>query len=136
MEITRRTDYAIRMLLALARADAERPVSVRELAESSDVPYSFARTVQRDLTRSGFVTTARGPAGGLSLARPAAETSLLDVIRAVQGEPTLSPCTREAGWCGREETCPVHEVWQETDAAVLTILGNKTLAGLLATDGR
>lgn len=124
------------MLLALAEADTQRPVSVRELAETSDVPYSFARTVQRDLAQAGFVNTARGPAGGLTLARPAAEVTLLDIIRAVQGEPTLSPCTREKNWCQREGTCPVHSVWHETDAQLRDILGNKTLAGLLATKGR
>ncbi len=64
MDITRRTDYAIRMLMELAVSD-ECPVSVRVLAEKHAVPYAFARAVQRDLLTAGLVATTRGAAGGL-----------------------------------------------------------------------
>ncbi|MEN6430451.1 MAG: Rrf2 family transcriptional regulator, partial [Coriobacteriales bacterium] len=71
MDITRRTDYAIRIMTALTAARSDVPVSLRELAGVQDVPYAFARNVQRDLMTAGLITTARGATGGLALARPA-----------------------------------------------------------------
>jgi len=70
MEVSRRTDYAIRMLLQLARSDGE-PISVRALAEAQDVPYAFARGIQRGLVSAGLVESRRGTHGGIILARPA-----------------------------------------------------------------
>ncbi len=132
MEITRRSDYAIRMMLALAQAGDECPVSVRTLAERQDVPYAFARAVQRDLSAAGLVNASRGASGGLCIARPADEISLLDVVTATQGASSIAVCANEPGWCDRSAACAVHRVWQDADKLVSDYLGTKTLGGLLS----
>lgn len=131
MEITRRTDYGIRMLLALAEAEESCPISVRELAEIQGVPYAFARAVQRDLAAAGLVTVRRGAAGGLCLARPPSDITLLDAVVATQGEPTVAVCAADPGWCARSGGCTVHRVWHDADMLLREYLGTKTLAGLL-----
>ncbi len=130
MEITRRTDYAIRLMLALAEGDGG-PISVRELAERQDVPYPFARGIQRDLVAAGLATTKRGAAGGLCLARPASEITLLDVIEAVEGPIALNMCTADPDWCQRMGACSVHAVWRGADDLVKEYFSSKSLAGLV-----
>jgi Rrf2 family protein len=130
VEITRRTDYAIRLMLALAEGDG-RPISVRELAERQQVPYAFARGIQRDLVAAGLTTSKRGVAGGLMLARPADEISLLDVIEAVEGPIALNMCTADPEWCQRMGSCSVHQVWRGADDLVKEYFGGKSLAGLV-----
>jgi Rrf2 family protein len=130
VEVTRRTDYAIRILLELARVGGG-PLSVRELAETQGVPYAFARGIQRDLVSAGLVVTTRGAKGGVALARPAAEITLLDAAQATQGDVSCAVCSRDPRWCSRMEGCAVHKVWQETDSMVREFLGTKSLAGLL-----
>jgi Rrf2 family protein len=130
VEITRRTDYAIRLMLALAEAGGG-PVSVRELAERQQVPYAFARGIQRELVAAGLATTRRGATGGLSLARPASEITLLDVIEAVEGPIALNICTADPDWCQRMGACSVHQVWRGADDLVKEYFGSKSLAGLV-----
>jgi Rrf2 family protein len=133
MEITRRTDYAIRILMELARSDGG-PVSVRTLATSQEVPYAFARGIQRDLAAAGIVESRRGAAGGAVLARPASDISLLDVARATQTNTSCSVCTNDPTWCNRMGGCSVHRVWREADDMMTGYLGSKSLAGLIGQE--
>ncbi|NTW28498.1 MAG: Rrf2 family transcriptional regulator [Coriobacteriia bacterium] len=130
MDVTRRTDYAIRIMLALARAGAG-PLSVRDLAERQGVPYAFARSIQRDLVSAGLVVSRRGAQGGILLARPADAITLLDVVEAIQGRVSCAVCVSDPAWCDRMGGCSVHRVWQEVDRLTSEYLGGKSLASLL-----
>jgi len=129
VEITRRTDYAIRLLLELVRSGGG-PVSVRTLATSQDVPYAFARGIQRDLAAAGLVETRRGASGGVVLARDPGDISLLDVVRATQVSTSCSVCTNDPTWCSRMGGCSVHRVWREADEMMGNYLAGQSLAGL------
>ena len=133
MEITRRTDYAIRILMALARSGGG-PVSVRVLAESQDVPYAFARGIQRDLAAAGLVESRRGAAGGAVLAREPGDITLLDVVHATQASSSCAVCTNDPTWCSRMNGCSVHRVWREADEMMAGYLGSKSLAGLIGQE--
>lgn len=135
VEVTRRTDYAIRLLLELARVGGG-PLSVRELTERQGVPYAFARSIQRDLVGASLATTQRGAHGGVVLARPASEITLRDIAEAMQGDVSCSVCSRDPKWCDRMSNCEVHHVWREVDSMVGDYLATKSLAGLLEKKGR
>ena len=91
MDITRRCDYACRILRAAYRNGDER-MSVAELAEREGIPYAFARSIQHDLTKCGFVNTTRGARGGLRLGCDPATVTVRDVVEAVQGPVSVSEC--------------------------------------------
>ena len=133
MEITRRTDYAIRLLQELVRS-GDGPVSVRELAERQRVPYAFARSVQRDLVAAGFITTVRGAKGGAVLARTPESITLYEVVSSMQGAPSVSVCAHDPAWCEFSAGCAVHRVWCEADEMLREFLGSKTLAGLTVNE--
>ncbi len=135
MEVTRRTDYAIRILLELARVGGG-PLSVRELAERQGVPYAFARGIQRELVAAGLAIARRGARGGIILARPADDITLQDITVAMQGDVSCSVCSRDPKWCDRMSDCEVHQVWREVDSMVGSYLSTKSLAGLLEKEGR
>ena len=133
MEITRRTDYAIRLLMELAR-EGGGPISVRKLASAQGVPYAFARGIQQDLAAAGLVESRRGAAGGAVLARSPEDITLLDVVRATQSGPSCSVCTSDPTWCERMGGCAVHRVWREADEMMASYLGTKSLAGLIDSE--
>lgn len=133
MEITRRTDYAIRVLMYLANT-GEGAVSVREIADRQHVPYAFARSVQRDLAAAGLVRTVRGAKGGVLLAVDPGELSLLDIVTAIQGRPSFAACSHDPAMCEFSSGCAVHRAWCDIDGMVRDYLRNKTLAGLQADD--
>ena len=118
MLITRRTDYAIRIMRTIAENESGRPISVREIAERDTVPYQFARRITYDLANAGLVKVTRGARGGADLAHPAKEISLLDIIAVGQGKPMCSRCSSEDAWCENEDSCSVKTALEELDVIV------------------
>ena len=76
MELTRRTDYACRIIRA-AYANKDAYVSVSDVADAESIPYAFARSIQHDLVHAGLLKTVRGAKGGLTLACDPATTTVL-----------------------------------------------------------
>jgi Rrf2 family protein len=106
--ITREADYAIRAVLELSGGSSER--SAAELARAAQVPYPFLRRVLGKLIAAGLVRSSRGRGGGVRLARPAADVSLLDVARAIDPDTvTLNACLRKDGACCGRRRCAVHD---------------------------
>lgn len=132
MAINWRTDYACRLMFEMARLSDGARSTVRALAEAADVPYDYARTIARDLAASGLLNSRRGVGGGVELARPASQITMLDIFTAM-GEPTsLSLCT-QGTVCHRSAVCPVHQgVWQQLDTVIERFLGDSTLAHAVA----
>lgn len=87
MRLSARVDYALRAAIELADAGAQErvPVTAEQLATAQQIPSKFLENILVQLRRAGLVRSQRGPVGGHWLARPPAEVSLADVIRAVEG---------------------------------------------------
>ena len=125
MEISKKLDYALRMLAAVARVQNGEVVSVREVAEANSIPYSFARTIQHEMVRSGLLRTTRGPHGGMMLAVDAKTTTLLDIVEAVDGpldSPELEAESKEEAEVGSFDL-----IWSEIELIVHKYLGSVTL---------
>ncbi|MDR1088668.1 MAG: Rrf2 family transcriptional regulator [Coriobacteriales bacterium] len=133
MEISRRTDYAIRLVAALLQNEGK-PLSVRAAAELQDVPYSFARSIQHDLTRSGVITTLRGSHGGMKLAIDPNEFTLTELIETMQGPISLSICMSQDGWCPRDKACVFHSTWAGGSNILRDYFSSVTIKELL--DGK
>ena len=129
MEITRKTDYALRMVAELIRSESG-VMSVRSAAQRNDVPYSFARSIQHDLVRAGIVESLCGSHGGMRLAVDPSATSLLRVVEAVQGSVCFSGCdTAGEGEapCPRMGDCPYNPVWCGATRLLRDYLASVTL---------
>ena len=82
MRLPGRTDYALRAALELA-ASPDGPITTDELSQRQDIPTSYLGAILAEMRKAGIVRARRGPDGGWTLARPAADISLADVIRAI-----------------------------------------------------
>lgn len=84
MHITARVDCAMRALVELAATSPDL-VKADALSTAQSLPYKFLESVLADLRRGGLVSSRRGPDGGYRLTRPAAEITVADVIRTLEG---------------------------------------------------
>jgi Rrf2 family protein len=134
LELTKRADYAIRVVLALARVPDEHRTSVRQLAADQAVPEGFLPQVMRDLVRAGVVEGTVGRTGGYRLARPSSEISLLDVVEAVEGDSGRRACILRGGPCVPDGVCDVHAVFAAAQDDVLRRLRTTTVAETVRTD--
>jgi Rrf2 family protein len=130
MEISRRTDYAIRLIAALLQ-NAGKPLSVRTAATMQDVPYAFARSIQHDLVRSGIITSVRGACGGMLLAVDPTELTLYQLIEVVQGPVSVAICTSDKDWCARHSGCQFHRVWEGANSILRDYLTSVTIQELI-----
>jgi len=109
--ILRYTDYAARVLFHLASLGGDARVQVKDIADRRLMPAPYVRRVVARLAAAGILRTGRGSGGGVRLARPAAEISLLDVVRAMEGGIVLNRCVAEPGACPLSDACPVQRAW-------------------------
>ncbi len=131
-----RTDYAIRLMYEIAKLGPGARDTVRRTAEVAEVPYDYARTIARELVNAGLLVSRRGVGGGVELARPAAEISLLDIFNAMCEPASMSLCT-QGQVCNRQTGCPVHHgVWTGLDDLIGAYLANATLASAVELGDR
>jgi Rrf2 family transcriptional regulator, iron-sulfur cluster assembly transcription factor len=102
-----RGDYAARALLSLALHSSDRPTSVKEIAERTNLPQPYLEQILLGVKGAGLVISKRGVGGGYVLARPASEITLAQIIDAVEG-PQL-PVEEHPDHC--EGHCVLQEVW-------------------------
>jgi len=130
MELTKRGDYAVRAVLALARAPGGRLLSVRRIAEEMAIPVRFLPQVMGDLAAAGLVEATTGRAGGYRLTRSAANVTLLEVVEAAEGDSRRRTCVLRGGPCGLDGHCDVHDAFVEAQDAMLEALARARLADL------
>jgi Rrf2 family protein len=136
MAINWRTDYAIRLMVEIARLGPGVRDTVKRTAETADVPYDYARTIARDLVAAGLLRSRRGVGGGVELGRPAEDITMLDVFRAM-GEPASMSLCAHGQVCDRMSTCATHaEVWLGLDVAIEEYLARATLADSVTASTR
>jgi Rrf2 family protein len=132
MLVTRKTDYAVRCVLYLAR-DKDQVSNVTEVSKAMHIPKSFLAKIFQKLVRAGMVESIRGMNGGFRLAKKPSEISLLDIMAAIQGPAAINLCAVDSRKCRRSSTCSVHPVWVELRRDVNRKLQEQTidqLAGL------
>jgi Rrf2 family protein len=132
MEISRRTDYGIRVILDLAGLPANGHASTLEIAARQHVPSPFLAKIVAQLSLAGLVTTQRGARGGVALALPPSEISLLQVIEALEGPIRLNRCLIQPQACPRDAWCPVHDVLAQAQLELISLLGLTTFDALAA----
>ncbi len=135
MRISSKVDYAVRAAAELAARSPtrhDRPTTGESLGEAQGIPTKYLENILGELRRSGIVGSRRGAEGGYWLARPAAEISIADIVRAVEGP--LADVRGEApehlAYTGPAR--PLERVWVATRASVRIVLEGVTLADLVA----
>ena len=117
MDLSRKTDYALRMVAELVEHEGQ-IVSVRVAAERRGVPYSFARSIQRDLAHAGIIESTRGSGGGMRLLMDPKKTTVRSVVEALQGPIRISACDHsgeDGGPCPFMPDCHFNPVWCEAE---------------------
>jgi Rrf2 family protein len=125
---TAKADYAVRAAVELAAAGEL--VTAEHIAQAQGIPVNFLENILSELRRGGIVDSRRGQQGGYTLARPAAEISLADVIRAVEG-----PLANVRGHPPEDleydgSAAKLRDVWVALRASVRSVLERVALADL------
>jgi Rrf2 family protein len=123
-----KAEYAVRAMTQPAAVDSGALVTTEDLAKSQGIPAQFLVDILSDLRNDRLVRSHRGREGGYELARPAAQISVADVLRSIDG-PLAS--VRDIGLGDLPYTGPTEaltDVWRALRASMRSVLEETTLA--------
>lgn len=126
MQLTRHTDYALRLLIQLAGNGGVR-VSIAEVSETQHISRSHLMKIANDLCHAGFIRTVRGRGGGIELARPAAEINIGAVVTAMEPHGAMVDCCD----CRLVTRCGLPGVLAEGMRAFVESLSRHSLADIV-----
>lgn len=136
MKLSANEEYGLRFLVRLGYANEG--LTIPEISQAEGVSTAYAAKLLRVLRQGGFVKAARGKDGGYTLARPAGEIVIGDVIQALGGRLFESSfCESHSGQaaiCTRSVDCSVRSLWRAVQVAVDQVLSNATLRDLLQNE--
>ncbi len=133
--LSQTTGYAIAVLAHLDGPAGE-PRRLRALAKRAGVPYAYLAKRMPGLVAAHLVRSYRGQRGGVRLARPPQEISLLEISEAVEARQWLGRCLLGLANCSDERACPAHEFWKDARHQIETTLRTTSLADVIAHEQR
>lgn len=106
----------------------DEPVTLSAISKRQRISQKYLWNIMNTLKAGNLVNAQRGANGGFSLARDAANISLLDIISVMEGYPSIVDCTTDHEVCNRSGTCSVRDVWREVSDRVAAILSDISVA--------
>jgi Rrf2 family transcriptional regulator, iron-sulfur cluster assembly transcription factor len=139
VRITTQAEYGLICALHLARRTDEGPITGREIAARERLPGDYVEQIMLKLRRSSIVRSTRGAHGGYTLARPADEISVHDVISAAEHSTFEVHCTShpvEEARCSSAHDCSIRPVWVLLQRRVDDVLQGVRLSDLLMQESQ
>jgi Rrf2 family protein len=137
--LSRKTKYAIKALMVLARNKANKPMRIGEIAGPEALPQRFPATILLDLKRCGVIGTRQGSSGGYYLIKKPEDIKVIALMRIIDGPIALTPCVslnfyERCDECIDEEGCGIRKLMMNVRDASLSILTTASIADLVATE--
>jgi Rrf2 family protein len=134
--ISKRTQYGLKAMLALASRYGEGPVLIATLSKQETIPIKFLELILLDLKSGGLLDSKKGPRGGYQLNRPPSEITIGALIRILEGPLAPLPCASETAFrpceeCGDVESCGTRIIMRQVRDAIANVLDGTTLAELV-----
>jgi Rrf2 family protein len=126
--VTREADYAVRCVVEVARSGR---TSAAQVARVQGISPTFLGKIVQSLAKAGILATRRGVGGGISLAKPVDDFTLLEVIEAIEGPLWINECLRSTDRCPHVDTCPAYPYLCEAQARLREAL-DVTFAEMMA----
>ena len=133
MQLSTKGRYAVMAMTDLAGRAGDKAVALAEIANRQQISLPYLEQLFARLRRRGLVTAHRGPGGGYRLARPASETSVADVVIAVDEPLQAIRCNGGKVGCMKDGArCLTHDLWEETGRRIQSYLASISLADVVS----
>ncbi|MFC2051652.1 RrF2 family transcriptional regulator [Chloroflexota bacterium] len=131
MKLSTRSRYGTRALLDIALHAQGGKILLRDVAQRQQISPMYLEHIITPLVATEIIKSTRGAKGGVSLAKPAEQINLSEVIRILEGSITLVECINNPNVCSRSKSCVTRDVWGELKKAMDGVLENLTLQDLV-----
>ena len=134
MKLSTKGRYGLRAMVDLAVYSEKESVSISCIAQRENISESYLEQLAGKLKKAGLIKSTRGAQGGYRLAKPAAEISVGDILRALEGELGAVDCQglKPEGGCESSDFCVTKLVWQRINDSIAKAVDEITLEELMA----
>jgi Rrf2 family transcriptional regulator, iron-sulfur cluster assembly transcription factor len=126
-KISRKTEYAVRGLIHLARQPGDKFILLREIGKATRTSPVFLAKIFQVLNNAGLVESSRGAVGGFRLAKRPERISLKEVLEAVEGPVQVNECVVDGRSCDFSRKCSAHAAWKKVRKVIDSTLKDITL---------
>ncbi len=131
MKIPTRGRYGIRALVVVALFGQSHPVLLRDIAKRQQISLLYLQQLVNPLISGGIIRSVRGRGGGISLAKPAADISLGEIVQLLVGSMAPSECVNNPESCPRSKSCATRDTWVEMNNSINSVLGSTSIQDLV-----
>ncbi|MFA5322654.1 MAG: Rrf2 family transcriptional regulator [Smithella sp.] len=132
LKINRKTEYAIRGMIYLARQPHDQFVMIREITKATKTSPVFMTKIFQVLSSASLVVSSRGASGGLRLIRKPEHITLREIVEAIEGPVIMNLCVLDSKSCGFSKTCSAHVAWKKIKDSINGMLEDVTLKDIAA----
>ena len=134
MKISTKGRYGLRILLDLALYGQDAPRLMKDIARSQQISEKYISRLILPLNEAGFITSFRGAKGGLKLAKPPKEITLLEIVEAMEGRLAIVDCVFDKDFCPRSGECSACKVWSSLNKKIRKQMAEITLKDVLKSE--
>jgi Rrf2 family protein len=124
LKLSKKADYGLMAMRHLAEHAHQGACSAKDVAESYGIPPEVLAKILQRLAKAGLLHSQHGINGGYTMARPAAEISAYEVIRAIDGPLFITSCITVRGECDQTERCTIREPLRKVNQSIEEVLKN------------
>ena len=128
--ISRRLDYGLQLLIALAAKNSDQLTPSAQLSEQLTIPLPFLHQIAHTLMQAGLIKASPGPRGGLRINKSPASITVLKIAEVLEGPISMTPCLDCTEDCTRSAFCAAQFMWDDLQNNIVNQLENTTLAML------
>lgn len=127
---SRSCEYTLQAIIYIALHAQNNAVGLQEIAKSQNIPSHFLSKLLQILIKQKILSSAKGPNGGFTLAKPADKLTLLKIVTIIDGPDIFNKCGIGLKYCSDKTPCPIHAQYKLVKNRIQDLLSNKTLSEL------
>jgi Rrf2 family transcriptional regulator, iron-sulfur cluster assembly transcription factor len=132
MRLTTKGRFAVTAMIDLGLRSTNGPVALAAISQRQQISLSYLEQLFGKLRRHELVESTRGPGGGYSLGRAAADITVADIILAVDEPLDATGCAGKENCMGEDQgKCMTHDLWTQLNARMIEFLSSVSLKSLV-----
>lgn len=125
--ISRKLDYGIQLMVALAKEGENKPIPTAKLSEILEIPLPFLHQIGHSLMQAGLIKASPGPRGGIRLNQSPEEITILDITESLEGKICINDCLSDNEICQKIDECTSQKMWATMQDQLIGFLGGINL---------
>jgi Rrf2 family protein len=128
--------YGIRAVIYLAsQPRSSGKTGIKQISKELTLPTPYLAKILQELVKQKVLSSSKGPHGGFSLLKDARKITLLDIVKAIDGDEFFTNCIMHSGKCGGKKNnkkhCPLHDDYEKTRQDLINLFSLRTINDLV-----